>query len=105
MTMYHYLPDEFFILKCKDDDSLGLALVGGLPIVRDFEFSNRWKSIFLSWKNIPTKVSTSVYAIEMIIDYFTPFYAETWRRKKIMLDMYKPALITANRLRSGTFVI
>jgi hypothetical protein len=101
LELYRDVPDSLFIIHVNE--SMGMSMINGVPVIRDYEFADRWRSIFVKWTNMPSKASMSWYAIEHMIDHLVPYYANTWRTKKRMMDMYRDAFNIADKLRfTGT---
>lgn len=98
LTMYDALPDAMFLVGCNDGHTLAVTLVNGVAVLRDFSFADRWRSVFVRWKNMPAVATMPVACIDAVIEHLMPYYAGTWRKKRYMTDMYRPAVAVASRL-------
>lgn len=102
LTLYADVPDDMFILQCDEDATVGMCLVRGRAVIRDFEFSGRWSSVFVTWTNIPSVATFRVDAVPIVVDFFVAHHAGTWRgvRDYFADRAYSSALACAERLKS-----
>jgi hypothetical protein len=96
------LPDELFLVNCRDDETIGACLVRGRPVIRDFAFADRWQSVFVRWNNMPAVATMTTTALKVLIDLLVPHYtADSWRNHKNIRAMYEGAFNMARRLENG----
>jgi hypothetical protein len=98
VTMHDRIPDEMFMVNCKDDASMAIAIVNGNAVIRDFAFASRWDSVFVKWTNLPQVASFAVSALPAVLDYMLPYYAGTWRTQNDARKKYEDPIVCSKRM-------
>lgn len=93
--------DNLFIISAIDDCSIGLYIMNGNIIIRDFDFKNRFSGVFIKYNNIPEIMTCEIQYYKIILDSLLINYNESLFRKKYYNELYNKVISVCKNINNN----